>query len=163
MTMIYFVAGSMVGEVGWSNLLLPAMKNNVSSVTRIRHESHFSCQAQYLVGLDGHTCCSTQYKYDASYHLCQTSDCDFSWQAQPLVMLECHFLWQVQHFSIQNRWPRGKSKLCERTGSVWSDHFRIMLECSAIVTDASTVFGKFLLDFGMRFFVAGAIFRDGGG
>ena len=37
--------------------------NDVSYVTRINHESHFSWQAQYLVKLEGH----------------------FSWQAQHLV------------------------------------------------------------------------------
>ena len=31
------------------------------------------------------------------------------------------------------------------------------------VNDASTVFGKFLLDFGMQFSVAGAVFGDVGG
>ena len=32
-----------------------------------------------------------------------------------------------------------------------------------IVNDASTVFGKFLSDFGMQFFVAGAVFGEVGG
>ncbi len=47
--------------------------------------------------------------------------------------------------------------------SLGSDHVRIMLESSAIVNDASTVFGKFLLDFGAQFCVAGAIFGKVGG
>ena len=42
----------------------------------------------------------------------------------------------------------------------WSDHARIMLGSwsnrSHIVNDTSTVFGQFLLDFGMQFCVAGA-------
>ena len=63
------------------------------------------------------------------------------------------------------RW--GKSKLGERAGSVFaiscSDRVRIGLESSAIVNDASTVFGKFLLDFGVQFFVAGAVFGEVGG
>ncbi len=38
-----------------------------------------------------------------------------------------------------------------------------MLESSAIVNDASTAFGEFLLDFGVKFGVAGAIFGEVGG
>ena len=44
-----------------------------------------------------------------------------------------------------------------------SDHVRIMLESSAIVNDASSVFGKSLLDFGVPFCVAGAVFGEVGG
>ena len=51
--------------------------------------------------------------------------------------------------------------------SSWSDHVRIMLgSCSnrpRIGIDASTVFGEFLLDFGMSFCVAGAVFGEVGG
>ena len=58
-------------------------------------------------------------------------------------------------FSLQSTLPRGESKLGERAGSVLhfharimfgscSEHGRIMLESSAIVHDASTVFGKSL-------------------
>ena len=51
--------------------------------------------------------------------------------------------------------------------SSWSDHGLIMLgSCSnrsRIVNDASTVFGQLLLDFGMQFCVAGAVFGDVGG
>ena len=47
--------------------------------------------------------------------------------------------------------------------SSWSDHGRIILESSAIVNDASIVFGKFLLDFGVQFCVAGAVFGEVGG
>ena len=36
--------------------------NNVSCVTRINHEIHFSWQAQYLVSLDNDTCCSAHCK-----------------------------------------------------------------------------------------------------
>ena len=36
--------------------------NDVSYVTRISHESHFSWQAQYLVNLDNDTCCSAHCK-----------------------------------------------------------------------------------------------------
>ena len=48
-----------------------------------------------------------------------------------------------------------------------SDHGRIMVgSCSnrpRIGIDASTVFGQFLLDFGMQFCVAGAVFGEVGG
>ena len=44
----------------------------------------------------------------------------------------------------------------------FSDHSRIILESSAIVNDASIVFGKFFLDFGMLFCVAGAVFGEVG-
>ena len=40
---------------------------------------------------------------------------------------------------------------------------RIMLESSAIEHDASTVFSKFLLDVGLQFCVAGAVFAEIGG
>ena len=57
----FFVAGAKFGEVGWSHHDAPRNVNDVSSVTRITHESHF-WWAQYLVRLDGHTCCSAQCK-----------------------------------------------------------------------------------------------------
>ena len=48
-----------------------------------------------------------------------------------------------------------------------SDHGRIMVgsfsDRSRIVNDASTVFGKFFLDFGVQFCVAGAVFGEVGG
>ena len=48
-----------------------------------------------------------------------------------------------------------------------SDHGRIMVGSgsnrSRIVNDTSTVFGQFLLDFGMQFCVAGAVFGEVGG
>ena len=47
--------------------------------------------------------------------------------------------------------------------SSWSDHSRIILESSAIVNGASTVSGKFFLDFGVQFCVAGAVFGEVGG
>ena len=47
------------------------------------------------------------------------------------------------------------------------DHARIMVGSwsnrSRIVNDTSTVFGQFLLDFGMQFCVAGAVFGEVGG
>ena len=45
-----------------------------------------------------------------------------------------------------------------------SDRVRIMFESAAhYVNDTSTVFGQFLLDFGMQFCVAGAVFGEVGG
>ena len=67
------------------------------------------------------------------------------------------------NFRYKMRCRGGKSKLCERTGSVLQFHGRIILESSAIVNDASIVFGKFLLDFGVQFCVAGAVFGEVGG
>ena len=68
-------------------------------------------------------------------------------------------------YKMRCRW--GKSKLCERTGSVLQFHVRIMVgSCSnrpRTVNAASTVLGKFLLDFGMQFCVAGAVFGEVGG
>ena len=47
------------------------------------------------------------------------------------------------------------------------DHGRIMVGSwsnrSRIVSDTSTVFGQFLLDFGMQFCLAGAVFGEVGG
>ena len=42
--------------------VVPRIVNNVSYVTRISHDSHFVCQAQYLVSLDNDTCCSAHCK-----------------------------------------------------------------------------------------------------
>ena len=44
-----------------------------------------------------------------------------------------------------------------------SDHVRITVASSAIVGDASIVLGEFLLDFGMQFCMAGAVFGEVGG
>ncbi len=60
----------------------------------------------------------------------------------------------------------GKSKLCERSGSVLQFHGRIGFGSWSnrlrIVNDASAVFGKFLSDFGVQLFVAGAVFGEVG-
>ena len=40
----------------------PRIVKNVSYVTDINHESHFTGQAQYLVRLEGDACCSAQCK-----------------------------------------------------------------------------------------------------
>ena len=82
------------------------------------------------------------------------------------------------NFQYKMRCRGGKSKLCERTGSVLqfhgrimvgscSDHGRIMVgSCSnrpRIGNDASIVFGEFFFDFGVQFGVAGAVFGEVGG
>ena len=50
----------------WSSWRLtpvaPRIVNDVSYVTRINHESHFSWQAQFLVTLDGNYSCSAHCK-----------------------------------------------------------------------------------------------------
>ena len=71
------------------------------------------------------------------------------------------------NFQYKMRCRGGKSKLCERTGSVLQFHGGIMFGSWSnrprIVNDASTVFGKFFLDLGVQFFVAGAVFSEVGG
>ena len=68
----------------------------------------------------------------------------------------------------------GKSKLCERTGSVlqvhgrimfgsWLDHGRIGRALEMTLQLFSDVFGEFFLDFGVQFCVAGAVFGEVGG
>ena len=61
---------------------------------------------------------------------------------------------------------RAKSNLGERAGAS-SDHVRIMVGSWSnrprIGNDASTVFGKFFLHFGVQFCVAGAVFGEVGG
>ena len=39
----------------------PRNVNEVSNVSRINHESHFTWQAQYLVRLEDESCCSTYF------------------------------------------------------------------------------------------------------
>ena len=71
------------------------------------------------------------------------------------------------NFQCKMRCGRGKSKLCERTGSVLQFRGRIMLGSfpnrPRTVNDSSTVFGKCLLDFGVQVCVAGAVFGEVGG
>ena len=63
--------------------------------------------------------------------------------------------------------PTGKSNLGEQAGSVLQFHVRIMFgswsNWPGVVNDASTLLGKFHLDFGVRYCVAGAIFGEVGG
>ena len=53
----------------------PRSVNNVSFVTRINHEIHFSWQAQYLVSLDNDTCYAAHCK---KRFMC---DKDQSWES----------------------------------------------------------------------------------
>ena len=70
------------------------------------------------------------------------------------------------NFQYKMRCRGGKSKLCERTGSVLQFHGRIMFGSWSnrprIGNDVSTVFGEFFLDFGVQFCVAGAVFGEVG-
>ena len=43
-------------------LVAALIVNDVSYVSRIKHETHFSWQAQYLVTLEGDACCSAHCK-----------------------------------------------------------------------------------------------------
>ena len=43
-------------------LVGPRIVNDVSYVTDINHERHFTWQAQYLVRLEGDVCCSAHCK-----------------------------------------------------------------------------------------------------
>ena len=42
--------------------VVPRIVNNVSYVTRISPDSHFTWQAQHLVRLEGDACCSAHCK-----------------------------------------------------------------------------------------------------
>ena len=75
----------------------PRIVNNVSFVTRINHEIHFSWQAPYLVSLDYDTCCSAHCKWRFTCDEDQSRDSFFVAGAQYLVKLKCHFSWQAQH------------------------------------------------------------------
>ena len=65
----------------------PHSVNDVSYVTRVNHEIHFSWQVQYLVKLEDDSCCPAQCK--RSFIVMRVNDeIHFSWQAQYLVKLE---------------------------------------------------------------------------
>ena len=71
-------------------LLAPRILNDVSYVTRINHEMHFSWQAQYLVKLE----------------------CDFSWQAQHLVTF-----WESRNAKVVFFNTKSRSKVSEAAGA----------------------------------------------
>ena len=66
----------------------PRIVNNVSFVSRINHEIHFSWQAQYLVSLDNDTFVTPRIVNYVSCVQRINDECYFSWQAQYLVSLD---------------------------------------------------------------------------
>ena len=56
------MADAVFADVAGSPFVSPHIVHNVSYVTRINHESHFSWQAQYLVMLEGNLCRSAHSK-----------------------------------------------------------------------------------------------------
>ena len=68
-------------------LVAPRIVNDVSYVTRIKDETLFTWQAQYLVRLEGDACCPRMVN-DVSYVTDINHENHFSWQAQYLVILE---------------------------------------------------------------------------
>ena len=115
---------------------------------------------------------------DVSYVMRINDASHFSWQMQHLVILECHFSWQAQ-FLVKFWWIAGARKVvifntkCVAEGGKVSSangrfqFYNFMLGSWSnrprAVNNTSTVFGKFLLDFGMQFCVAGAVFGEVGG
>ena len=134
-------------------LVAPRIVNDVSYVTDINHENHFSWQAQHLVILE----------------------CHFLWQAQYSVKFE--EIAGARNVVIFNtKCVSEARKVTSANGRVrddefmvgsCSDHVRIMLGSWSnrprIGIDASTVLGEFRLDFGVHFCVAGAVFAEVGG
>ena len=126
-------------------LVTPRIVNNVSCVNRINDECHFSWQAQYLVKLK----------------------CHFSWQAQYSV--KCGMIAgarNVVFFNTKCSWWAWKGTSVARRVADWRFHGRIILgswsDRPRIGNDVSSVFSKFLWDFGRSFFVAGAVFGEFG-
>ena len=68
----------------------PRIVKNVSYVTDINHESHFTGQAQYLVRLEVMPVAPCNVN-DVSYVTMINHESHFAWQAQHLLILECHF------------------------------------------------------------------------
>ena len=154
-------------------LVTPRIVNNVSCVKRINDECHFSWQAQYLVK------CKCHFSWQAQYLV--KCKCHFSWQAQYLVKCKCHFSWQAQYsvkfgmiagarnvvlFNTKCSWWAWKVTSVARRVADWRFHARIMVgswsDRPHIGNDVSSVFSKFVWDFGRSFFVAGAVFGEFG-
>ena len=126
-------------------LATPRIVNNVSCVNRINDECHFSWQAQYLVKLK----------------------CHFSWQAQYSVKFGMIAgARNVVFFNTKCLWRAWKGTAVARRVADWRFHGRIILgswsDRPRIGNDVSSVFSKFLWDFGRSFFVAGAVFGEFG-
>ena len=120
----------------------PRIVNDISYVKRINDASHFSWQAQYLVILE----------------------CHFSWQAQDSVKFG-QIAGGARNVVIFNtKCVSEARKVSSANGRVRDDEFMLgsWSNRPRIVNDTSTVFGKFLLDFGMQFCVAGAVFGEVG-
>ena len=131
----------------------PRIVNDVSYVTDINHENHFSWQAQHLVILE----------------------CHFLWQAQYSVNFEeiagarnveiFHTKCVSEARKVTS--ANGRARDDEFMVGSCSDHGRIMFgSCSnrpRIGIDASTVLGEFRIDFEVHFCVAGAVFGEVGG
>ena len=105
----------------FEDVLAPRIVNDVSHVTRINHQIHFSWQAQYLVELEADFCCIAHERVissgrrsfgwswrqtfvparainDISYVGRINHESHLAWQAQYLAKVECDLLWQTQRF-----------------------------------------------------------------
>ena len=128
----------------------PRIVNDVSYVTRINHEIHFSWQAQYLVKLE----------------------CHFSWQAQHLVTFwEIAGTRNVVFFHTKCVSKMGRVRSPKRrvrdddfmVGSC-SDHGRIILGiCSNRLSIGGSNSRSFRWNVELTDFVAGAVFGEVGG
>ena len=88
------MAGAALADVG-GYTVASRIVNDVSYVTSINHESHFSWQVQYLVMFEGNVCCSTHCLL--TFHVTRINhEITFSWQGQDLLEFKCDFSWQGQ-------------------------------------------------------------------
>ena len=91
---------------------------------------------------------------DVSYHLCHTSFGE-TWIDSRSAKCSI-FLYNMRSEGEKVSSANGRGQFCNFMVGSWSNRPRIL-------NDVSTVFGQFLLDFGMQLFVAGAVFGDVGG
>ena len=62
------MAGAKIGEIGGcDSCFFPPIENDVLYVSRINHESHFACQAQYLTNLEAMILVSPPIENDTLY------------------------------------------------------------------------------------------------
>ena len=152
---------------GWRvTLLAPRIGNDVSYVTPINHEIHFSWQAQYLVRLEGDFACSAHWKWHfislVTLILCGRGSIWWGWRVTLLarrigndvsyvtpINHEIHFSWQAQYlvrlegdFECSAYWKW--HVICD--ADHWWHWFCV----------AGAVFGEV----GVWLFVAGAALRD---
>ena len=96
-------------------LVAPRIVSDVSCVTDINHENHFSWQAQYLVILE----------------------CHFSWQVQYLVKsgwiagARNVVIFNTKHVSEVRKATAANGRVRDEMTSLWSDRVRIMFEPAA--------------------------------